>query len=124
MTSPNVTAALDELAAAILAIEPEIRGHESLSNDALSDETRSFVLAELSRRRELLGLYRRAVEELEALDAAGFPDIPDAVVPVSVADELHRQQAAIQAAIQDFTVPTTASELILTIGEAIPKTGS
>lgn len=121
MASSNVSGALREVDEAILVIGPEIVGLESLSNDNLSAETEQFLAEEIERRRRLLGLYRQALEALEALAAEDFPAVEDTVVPAAVAEELAAHRRAIEAAIAGFAAQEPARTLTIALGDPTAK---
>ena len=91
-----------ELAAALAALEPQIKGLQGLAATGVSSETVAVLNREASTQIERRQLIENVQTAIGALQANGYPNVPLVSAPSHVIAELQDQQAADAAAIGLF----------------------
>lgn len=116
-----ITAARDHL-------DPQIRGLRALASiDFISPELQAAANGEADnrqRRRDLeqavLNRLDSVVAALEALEADGYPALPNTAILATLYAELRRQIAELQGAADVFT-GAMAATMSIVLGEPQPK---
>lgn len=117
-----------ELIAARAVVDPQIRGMHDLVTVSITDELRTKIDEEIvirERRRDLIQAVIDALDStlraLEALEADGYPKLPEAIIDPALFSELQGEEADLDAAVAVFT-PNVATTLSVSLGEPTPKT--
>ena len=118
-----------ELEAAKAVLEPELRGLRDLFVVSISAPLQSSVNDQILVRQRRLDLINEVLNALDnvvldrtALEADGYPEMPDAPLPADQFTELQGQDADLQAAIGVFEeAPSPATTLTVNLGEPVPK---
>ena len=114
-TDPN-PALRAELEAALAVIDPQIRGLHDLAVVSISAELIAAIelqIVERERRQHLLqdaiASLDGVVAALDALEADGYPALPDATLDPALFDELQGEDADLDAASGIFQKNVAAS---------------
>jgi hypothetical protein len=118
-----------ELEAALAVLEPELRGLRDLFVVSVSPALQSSINDQILVRQRRVDLINATLAALDsavaartALEADGYPALPDAPLPADQFTELQGQDADLQAAIGVFEeAPPPATTLTVNLGEPIPK---
>lgn len=124
---PNPTVSA-QLAAAREVLAPQIRGMADLATTTISPDLRAKIQeieAGRVRRDNLIVAAQTArdayIAALTALEADGYPDLPNTQVANSLFDELQEEQADLQAAASVFIVVPKATTLAIELGAPVAK---
>lgn len=121
MSTPAVDVVLEELRTAALVLEAQIQGLIYLidinSNNAELVELLTTELEDHVRRKKLVDA---AIDALEALNADGYPDMPQAEISSGLYASMQTQREQIDAAIAQFTpVESEAASVTVELGEPV-----
>jgi hypothetical protein len=119
--SSNLDSLLAELEAAQAVLAPRIRGMTSLSNDSLSPELLAQINQEIADLQRRDGLLSAAIAALDALVADGYPDVPPAVLPGNLFEELSGDVSDIQAGAAGFVAAPLATTLEVELQPFVDK---
>lgn len=111
MSSPSTAALRSELTEARVILEPRLRGLKGMVNDELSEAARVVITDQIDIYSALLDSYVATLGNLDMLDAAGFPALPNVTVPSEIFDEIRREIVDVTAA-GDIFVDSTKAERI------------
>jgi hypothetical protein len=115
-----------ELLAALVLIDPQIRGLYDLSHIPPSTDLGAIIAAELenmTRRRDLivavLGTLAAGIDARESLAADGYPAVKEVQVPEGLFLELKSEVADVEAAAALFEA--MASTMTIEFGDPVDK---
>ena len=113
-----------QLLAAREVLAPQIRGLGDLVVTSISGELAAKLRDVLTIRQRLDGLLASALQArdayiaaLNALEADGYPDLPDVTMPTSIFSEMQEELSDLQAAVEIFQAEMAAR---MTIGLGAP----
>jgi hypothetical protein len=116
-----------ELEAALAVLEPELRGLRDLFVVSISAPLQSSVNEQILVRQRRVDLINATLAALDgvvtartALEADGYPALPDAPLPADQFTELQGQDADFKAAIGVFEV-AAATTVTVNLGDPVPK---
>ncbi len=121
-----------ELNAALAIIDPQIRGlRDLLQLEIATADLHNFYqtyFERFSTRRNLiiaaLAALDAAVAAMTALEADGYPTVPEVLVDPPIFDEMSGEMSDMEAAFKLFTEKQLASKLSVNLGTASPKPAS
>jgi hypothetical protein len=116
----NVELALEEVNAAIDAIEPPLEGLRDFDRLNIHPDTKAIVQEQIAVFDRRFQLLQGAKNALEAIINDGYPLIPVREIPASAFEDLRENQTTIQAAFAQFS-EATAAALGLSSAPAQPK---
>lgn len=120
-----------ELEAALDVLDPQLRGLDDLTRVSITDPLLAEVRAQLTYRRHRSALIHTVLSEMDqvnaamaALEADGYPELPDETLEPAKFAELQGQNADLDAAVGVFSAETPASNLNVDLGEVAQKPGA
>lgn len=127
IVDPNV-ALKAELVAALDLLEHQIAGLDDFLLGSIRPETAEAISSFRASRAVRARLIREDLEIIEAetranaaLDADGYPDLPNAKVAEDILKEIREQIADLELAASVFEAKPRASTLSVELGPATPK---
>lgn len=109
-----------EFAAALAVMRPQLEGFEDMNRLDLiqaTDHVRASITDD--ERRKLLIVA--ADEALAALQADGWPELKRRVIPAAALVELLHQRATYDAALERFTGPEQAEQIVISASDPEPQ---
>ncbi len=116
-----VTAALAEIDAALTRIPPQHEGLKDFARLNLQRDTQQEILVSLEQYDRRVRKLLAAQAALEQLIVDGHPDLLAREISPAAFEDLQQNARTIDAALRQFTTPTTASTLGLAAGAAEAK---
>lgn len=120
MSSTAVAALRLEIAAAIAAIEPQLRGMQDLARVSLSVEVMGYISRETAVYSQRYALLCKAADALDAIETDGYPDIEKAGLPHDLYAELMQERDDLLAAIGAFE-GSAAARVAVDLGQIAEK---
>jgi hypothetical protein len=117
-----------ELLAARARLAPQLRGLGDLVVTSISDELVAKIREVQTSRQRLDGLLASALQArdayiaaLNALEADGYPNLPNVTIPNSIFSEMQEEQSDLQAAIKIFETEGMATSMSIGLGTPVAK---
>jgi hypothetical protein len=117
-----------ELEAALAVLEPEIRGLHDLTTVSISTELQTEINKQIDIREHRRDLIQSVLNSMNATNAArnaleadGYPALPDAVLSPVLFSELKGEDADITAAIGVFEEKLPATTMSIGLGAPVDK---
>lgn len=92
-----------ELTAALAALVPQIKGLQGLAAAGVSADLATALTGEAEVQIERQTLIHAVMTAIAALQANGYPTVPQVNVPESLLAELQEEQSAIASAVAMFS---------------------
>jgi hypothetical protein len=123
MSSPAVEALRKALTEVQDALKPELRGLHNMVNDPFSPEALAAINEQIAVLTALDAAIQTALNSLDGLDTAGFPEIPPMQVSDGVLAELNREKTDVADAVDSrFTdIPVASGGSISVPSTPVPK---
>ena len=117
-----------ELEAALVILEPEIRGLHDLTTVSISAELQTEINKQIATREHRRDLIQGVLNDLDATNAAraaleadGYPALPNAVLSPPLFAELKGEDADINAAVGVFDERQPATTISVQLGAPTDK---
>jgi hypothetical protein len=110
-----------ELLDQLTILEPRLEGLQELGRHEMSAESKAVVTAESQVYTQRIQMIDATLADMDALEADGYPEIPQGNILGAIKDELEHEVNVTLAALDAFAVVVPVTAVEVTFDEPVPK---